>query len=64
MFCFYQVTKLSRSQSRSLLVFAEVSMNTMLPFYVSTFEASPSESEFSLAEECASTAPPGPPDSL
>ena len=36
--------------------FAEVSMNTMLPFFcVSTFEVSPSESEFSLSEECAST---------
>ena len=63
----YQVTKHFCSWNRSLTasfgsqayvaisVFGEVSFNTVLPFFLSTFEASPSESEISLSEECAST---------
>ena len=62
--CCCQVTILFCSLNRSLLVFAKVSMNTVLQFFVSTFEASPSESEFVLSEESASTAPPGPTDEL
>ena len=52
--CCCQVTILFWSQNGSLLVFAEA-WTLCFRFCVSTFETSPSESEFSLSEECAST---------
>ena len=60
--CCSQVTILFCSQNRSLLVFSEVSMNTMLLFFVSPLLNHHLPNLISLSEECASTAPPGPLD--
>ena len=54
--CCCQVTTLFWSQNRSLLVFADVSMNAVLPKMCLQFWSSHlSESEFALSEERAST---------
>ena len=57
MLCCCQVTTLFSSQNFLFcFFFAEVSMNTLLPFLcLHFFDASPVDSEFALSEECAST---------
>ena len=53
--CCFHFTNLFCPQNRSLMVFGGNKHEHFSSVFVPTFDASPSESEFALSEECAST---------